>query len=61
MKNQQLMEEMESALDDKVEKAKILEGFLGYIVSSAQVWAWDFVFSCSLSPFTLRAPFFSYF
>ncbi|CAA6655810.1 unnamed protein product [Spirodela intermedia] len=36
MKNQQLVEEMESALDDKAEKAKLMEGFLGYIICSTQ-------------------------
>lgn len=37
MKNQQLMEELEqSAGDDKVEKAKLAEGFLGYVICSTQ-------------------------
>lgn len=37
MKNQQLMEELEtSAGDDKVEKARLAEGFLGYVICSTQ-------------------------
>lgn len=37
MKNQQLIEELEKSLDDKVEKEKLVEGFLGYIICSTQV------------------------
>ena len=37
LKNQQLMEELERSLDDKVEKEKLVEGFLGYIICSTQV------------------------
>jgi hypothetical protein len=37
LKNQQLMEELEKSLDDKVEKEKLVEGFLGYIICSTQV------------------------
>ena len=37
MKNQQLMEELEKSMDDKVEKDKLMEGFLGYIICSTQV------------------------
>ncbi|WOK94802.1 sucrose synthase 7-like [Canna indica] len=36
MKNQQLMDDLDKSIDDKTEKAKILEGFLGYIISSTQ-------------------------
>ncbi|KAL5214480.1 hypothetical protein ABZP36_003632 [Zizania latifolia] len=36
LKNQQLMEELEKSLDDKVEKEKLIEGFLGYIICSTQ-------------------------
>ncbi|KAM3388840.1 hypothetical protein ACQJBY_011145 [Aegilops geniculata] len=36
LKNQQLMEELERSLDDKVEKEKLVEGFLGYIICSTQ-------------------------
>ncbi|KAG8064019.1 hypothetical protein GUJ93_ZPchr0004g39566 [Zizania palustris] len=36
MKNQQLMEELEKSLDDKVDKEKLVEGFLGYIICSTQ-------------------------
>jgi sucrose synthase len=37
LKNQQLIEELEKSLDDKVEKEKLVEGFLGYIICSTQV------------------------
>jgi hypothetical protein len=37
LKNQQLVEELEKSLDDKVEKEKLVEGFLGYIICSTQV------------------------
>lgn len=37
MKNQQLVEELEKSLDDKAEKEKLVEGFLGYIICSTQV------------------------
>ncbi|KAM0891417.1 hypothetical protein ACQ4PT_026416 [Festuca glaucescens] len=36
LKNPQLMEELEKSLDDKVEKEKLVEGFLGYIICSTQ-------------------------
>ncbi|THU58383.1 hypothetical protein C4D60_Mb03t13670 [Musa balbisiana] len=36
MKNPQLMEELEKSIDDKAEKAKVMEGFLGYIICSTQ-------------------------
>ncbi|KAG0477722.1 hypothetical protein HPP92_012441 [Vanilla planifolia] len=36
MKNKQLMEELEKSMDDKVEKTKLMEGFLGYIICSTQ-------------------------
>ncbi|KAL0927493.1 hypothetical protein M5K25_001667 [Dendrobium thyrsiflorum] len=36
MKNQQLMEELEKSMDDKVEKNKLMEGLLGYIIFSTQ-------------------------
>jgi sucrose synthase len=31
------MEELERSLDDKAEKEKLAEGFLGYIICSTQV------------------------
>jgi hypothetical protein len=37
LKNQQLIEELEKSLDDKVEKEKLGEGLLGYIICSTQV------------------------
>lgn len=37
MKNQQLMEELEKSMDDKVEKERLMEGFLGYIICSTKV------------------------
>ena len=37
MKNKQLMEELEKSMDDKVEKQRLMEGFLGYIICSTQV------------------------
>jgi Sucrose synthase len=37
MKNQALMDELEKSMDDKVEKDKLMEGFLGYIICSTQV------------------------
>ena len=37
LKNQQLVEELEKSLDDKAEKEKLVEGFLGYIICSTQV------------------------
>jgi hypothetical protein len=37
MKNQQLVEELERSADDnKLEKAKLAEGFLGYVICSTQ-------------------------
>ncbi|XP_037465430.1 sucrose synthase 7 [Triticum dicoccoides] len=36
LKNQQLVEELEKSLDDKAEKEKLVEGFLGYIICSTQ-------------------------
>jgi len=36
MKNHLLMEELEASMDDKVEKARLVEGFLGYIIFSTQ-------------------------
>lgn len=36
-KNPQLMEELDKSIDDKVEKTKLTEGFLGYIISSTKV------------------------
>ncbi|KAJ0966792.1 hypothetical protein J5N97_023709 [Dioscorea zingiberensis] len=36
MKNKQLMAELEKSMDDKVEKARLMEGFLGYIICSTQ-------------------------
>lgn len=37
LKNQQLIEELDKSLDDKVEREKLVEGFLGYIICSTQV------------------------
>ncbi|KAJ4802515.1 Sucrose synthase [Rhynchospora pubera] len=36
MKNKHLMDELEKSMDDKVEKDKLMEGFLGYIICSTQ-------------------------
>ncbi|TVU27586.1 hypothetical protein EJB05_19077 [Eragrostis curvula] len=36
MKNQQLMEELHKSTDDKLDKDKLAQGFLGYIVCSTQ-------------------------
>lgn len=48
MKRQQMMEELEQSIDDKVEMAQVLEGQLGFILSSTQV-------SLSLARSLLRA------
>ncbi|KAG6466561.1 hypothetical protein ZIOFF_075649 [Zingiber officinale] len=45
MKNKQLMEEFDSTLDDKHEKTKLMEGFLGLIICATQVS----IPSCSFS------------
>lgn len=37
MKNQHLMDELDKSVDNELEKAKLMEGFLGYIISSTQV------------------------
>lgn len=37
MKNKQLMEDLEKSMDDKVEKQRLMEGYLGYIICSTQV------------------------
>lgn len=37
MKLKNLMEEIESTIEDKVERTKVLEGSLGQILSSTQV------------------------
>lgn len=37
MKNQQLMEELDQSMDDRIEKTRLMEGFLGYIICSTQV------------------------
>ena len=37
MKLHHLMDEMESVIDDKVERNRVLEGVLGYILCSTQV------------------------
>lgn len=37
MKTQQLMEELEKSMDDKIEKQRLMEGLLGYIICSTQV------------------------
>lgn len=31
------MDELEKSLDDKIEKERLMEGFLGYIICSTQV------------------------
>ncbi|KAL6591569.1 hypothetical protein ACP70R_050072 [Stipagrostis hirtigluma subsp. patula] len=36
MKKQQLMEELEKSTDDKLDKDKLAQGFLGYVISSTQ-------------------------
>lgn len=36
MKNQQLMEELEQSMDDRIEKTRLMEGFLGHIICSTQ-------------------------
>lgn len=46
LKNQQLLEELEKALDDKVEKEKLVEGFLGYIICSTPVISSRFKIFC---------------
>lgn len=38
MKLQHLMNEMETVIDDKVERNQVLEGVLGYILCSTQVF-----------------------
>lgn len=37
MKHQNLMDEIEKSIEDKVERSKVLEGSLGRILSSTQV------------------------
>ncbi|KAJ0963883.1 hypothetical protein J5N97_029005 [Dioscorea zingiberensis] len=34
MKNKQLMDELEKAMDDRIEKERLMEGFLGFIICS---------------------------
>lgn len=46
MKNPQLMEELEKSIDDEAEKAKVMEGFLGYIICSTQVTSPHLVLDC---------------
>ncbi|XP_019710993.1 sucrose synthase 7 [Elaeis guineensis] len=36
MKNKELMEELEKSVDDKIEKDRLMEGFLGYIICCTQ-------------------------
>ncbi|RZS01936.1 hypothetical protein BHM03_00031891 [Ensete ventricosum] len=43
MKNPQLMEELEKSIDDKAEKAKVMEGFLGYIILRPHPGVWEYV------------------
>lgn len=38
MKMQRVMEELEKSIEDKHERSKVLEGLLGYIISSTQVY-----------------------
>lgn len=37
MKNQELMAELEKSVDDKSEKDRLMESFLGYIICCTQV------------------------
>lgn len=37
MKLQQIMEEVEKSIEDKKERSKVLEGLLGYILTSTKV------------------------
>lgn len=37
MKLQHLQEEIEQTIEDKVERSKVMEGTLGYILNSTQV------------------------
>lgn len=37
MKRSNLMAEVEKSIEDKIERGKVLEGLLGYILSSTQV------------------------
>lgn len=37
MKYQEIMEDMENSIEDKAERIKVLEGLLGYILSSTKV------------------------
>lgn len=37
MKRQQLLDELDKSVDDKADKDQLLQGFLGYVISSTQV------------------------
>lgn len=56
MKRQQLMEEVEKVIEDKHERNKVLEGLLGYILSTTQVsnLAQNFVYICRVVPRALE-------
>lgn len=41
MKHQDLMDEIEKSIEDKLERSKVLEGSLGRILSSTQVMFHD--------------------
>lgn len=43
MKCHHLMDEVEKSIEDKTERGKVLEGLLGYILSSTQVIAHNFI------------------
>lgn len=44
MKPHQIMEEMDKAIEDKAERAKVFEGLLGSIIGSTQVFEVTLVF-----------------
>lgn len=43
MKRHHLMDEVEKSIEDKIERGKVLEGLLGYILSSTQVFTRNFI------------------
>lgn len=48
MKLQQLQEEIEQTIEDKVERSKVMEGTLGDILNSTQVWIVQESILCSM-------------
>ena len=56
MKGRNIMEEVEKSIEDKQERTKVLEGLLGYILTSTQVFS-SYYHQNSLKLYTL---FFSY-